>query len=37
VERREGYDAFAVRPDGSTWATSGWSDHDGHATHDELA
>lgn len=25
VEGLEGYDAFAVRPDGSRWQTSGWS------------
>lgn len=37
VERREGYDAFGVRPDGSTWATSGWSHDDGHAADGELA
>lgn len=33
VQRQEGYDAFAVRTDGTTWATDGWpaapaSEHD---------
>ncbi len=27
VERQPGLEAFAVRPDGTTWATAGWSEH----------